>query len=66
MYNWSVDTTRLQKQPEKHELFVLQQQINFGLDNQKLSVTSLKKHWHTLVIDESKKRYLHALVWSQS
>lgn len=62
MYNWSIDSTRLKKNPQEYEKFVLEQRINFGLNNQKLSRKILKKHWHNIKIDPSKKRYLRAVL----
>ncbi|MEN8253183.1 MAG: hypothetical protein ABFQ62_02280 [Patescibacteria group bacterium] len=66
MYNWNTDTTRLKKNPEKYEKFVLEQRINFGLNNQKLSLKLLKKHWNNLIIDPAKKNYLNKIVWQTS
>lgn len=66
MYNWSTDTTGLKKNPEKYQIFLLEQRINFGLNNQKLSLSSLKKHWNKLNLDPNKKSYLKKIVWPQS
>ena len=66
MYNWSVDTTRLKKNPEKYEQFLLEQQINFGLNGQKLSLKILKKYWNSLNIDPQKQVFLKKIVWMQS
>lgn len=66
MYNWSTDTSRLAKNPNVFEKFQLESMINFGLDNGTLSLKLLKKHWHALVIDIDKKKYLSKVIWSQS
>lgn len=66
MYNWSIDTTRLQQNPEVYDKFVLEQMINFGLRGQKLSLKKLKKHWSSLDIDPNKRAFLHKLLWPQS
>ena len=66
MYNWSVDTTRLKKNHEKYEQFLLEQQINFGLNGQKLSLKILKKYWNSLNIDPQKQVFLKKIVWMQS
>lgn len=42
MYNWSTDTTRLQKKPDEYAKFILEQRINFGLNGEKLSLRNLK------------------------
>lgn len=62
MYNWNIDLTKLKKNPQKYEQFVLEQRINFGLNQQKLSRKALKKHWHNLEIDPLKKKYLQAIL----
>lgn len=66
VYNWSTNTTRLKKIPQEYEKFVLGQRINFGLNNQKLSLELLKKHWDKLDIDQDKRNYLKEIIWSQS
>ncbi len=66
MYNWSVDTRRLKKDPQKYEQFVLEQKINYGLGKEKLSQKALKKYWSKLKIDPEKKAYLKEILWPQS
>ncbi|NCN03530.1 MAG: hypothetical protein GW942_00470 [Candidatus Pacebacteria bacterium] len=66
MYNWNTDITRLKKDTEQYEKFMLEQQINFGLNNNKLSLKKLKKHWNQLHIDTAKKSYLEDIIWIQS
>ena len=63
MYNWSVDTSRLKRKPDEYERFLLEQRINFGLNNKKLSLKALRKHWNKLEIDKSKREYLKNLLW---
>lgn len=66
MYNWSVNTTKLQLHPEKYEQFMLEQRINFGLNNHKLSLKALKKYWNVLDIDPNKRNFLNKIVWPRS
>jgi len=66
MHNWNTNITRLKKNPKEYEKFVLEQRINFGLNNHKLSLKLLKKHWNNLVIDPAKKAYLDKIVWQAS
>ena len=66
MYNWSTDTSKLAKDAHADEKFQLESMINFGLDNGKLSIKLLKKHWDTLIIDTSKKDFLKTIIWPQS
>lgn len=62
MYNWSVDTAKLEKDTKKLNIFKLEQSINFGLNNTKLSLTSLKENFDMLKIDPNKKAYLASLI----
>lgn len=66
MNNWSIDTTRLQQNPDVYDKFVLEQMINFGLRGEKLSLKKLKKHWSSLDMDPNKRAFLHKLLWFQS
>ena len=58
MYNWSTDTPTLKKNPEKYKIWRLEQLINFGLGNEKLSIFDLKKYWGKLDIDPRRKNVL--------
>lgn len=62
MYNWSVDSQKLAKYPEKHTIWKLEQLINFGLDGQKIKILELKKYFPQLHIDPKKKKYLNFLL----
>jgi len=66
MYNWNTDTTRLKKNTPAYDKYVLEQQINFGLNNTKLSLDTLKAHWDKLDIDQAKRNYLERVVWARS
>jgi len=63
MYNWSVDTTKLRKNKKAYHIFRLEQMINFGLNDQKLSSNLLKKYWSQLKIDPKRKKYLKRILW---
>lgn len=58
MKNWSVDTTELQKDPEKFSVWRLEQMINFGLDNEKIDLNELRKYWDIIHIDPYKRKFL--------
>lgn len=62
MHNWSVDTKKLAKYPEKHAVWKLEQLVNFGLNGQKLRRLELKKHFSKLNIDPKKRKYLQFLL----
>ncbi len=63
MYNWSVDTSKLKKNSNKYEIFKLEQAINFGLNNTKLSLKLLRENFDVLKIDSNKRAYLKLLIW---
>lgn len=65
MYNWSVDTKFLAKYPKKYKLWQLEQLINFGLEEQKISRSDLKKYLPKLTVDPQKKKYLKFLLASR-
>jgi hypothetical protein len=65
MYNWSVDTRRLEKNPRAGDIFRLEQAINYGLNDQKLSAKKLRRYWDELEIDDGKRKYLKKLLWPQ-
>lgn len=62
MYNWSTDTDKLKKYPQKYAMWRLEQLINFGLRGEKLNMAELKKHFGKLKIDPVKKSYLKFLL----
>lgn len=62
MKNWSVNEQILKKYPEKYNIWKLEQLINFGLGNEKLPLSGLKKNINKLDIDPLKKRYLKFLI----
>ena len=62
MKNWSTDEKLLKKSPKKYNLWRLEQLINFGLGNEKLSIQNVKKNISKLSIDPLKKRYLKFLI----
>lgn len=63
MYNWSVNTKRLKKNPDLFEKWELEQMINYGLGGSKLEKKALKKHFAKLHIDKEKKEFLEFLLW---
>jgi len=66
MYNWNTDTTRLKKSAADYQKFSLEQKINFGLNESKISRKKLKKYWHQINIDPAKRNYLEKILWAQS
>lgn len=58
MHNWSTNTEELKKNPEKYKIWRLEQLINFGLNAEKINKKDLKKHWSSLKLDPSRKKFL--------
>ncbi len=56
--HWSVDTSELEKNPAAYTRWKLEQAVNFGMREGKLSARDLREHWDSLDIDPHK----HALL----
>ncbi|EKD64856.1 MAG: hypothetical protein ACD_50C00283G0001 [uncultured bacterium] len=67
MYNWSSDIIQLKKNPEKYKIWRMVQQINYGLDGEKLDKDEVKKAWANIEekLDPYKKRALEYLIWGK-
>lgn len=64
MYNWSVDEEAMKKaDPEGYKVWRLEQMINYGLGEERLNETEVKKYWNRLYIDEPTRAYLKILLW---
>lgn len=64
MYNWSVDEKKFKRaDPEGYKIWRLEQMINWGLGNDKLNESLLRRYWDRLFLDPFKKRYLEFLLW---
>lgn len=66
MHNWSIDEEELKKEPEYYQQWKLEQLINFGLGESKLSEALLKRYWSRLQIDPARQRFLGMLVYGDS
>lgn len=65
MYNWSVNTKRLKKNPEKFIVWRLEQSINYGLGDDKLNLKEIKKYLNKLNINSDKRTYLNFLLYGK-
>lgn len=65
MYNWSVNTKRLKKDPEKFIIWKLEQSINYGLGDDQLDLKEIKKYLNRLNIDPDKKVYLNFVLYGK-
>lgn len=64
MHNWSTDIAKLKKNPKQYKIWKLEQMINFGLDNKKISKKDLKKNWGNITIDPARRKFLDFILWS--
>ncbi len=65
MHNWNTDTAILEKNPEKHAIWKLEQLINYGLEGEKIDAKVLKKYWEKITIDPQKRRVLEFWLWHE-
>ncbi len=63
MHNWAVDTTELKKDKKQYTIWHLEQMINFGLNEEKISRKEIKKYWKIIDLDRNKKNYLKMILW---
>lgn len=66
MYNWSTDTNKLKKHKNSYKIWELEQRINYGLQDAKLTASEVKKYWHKLNIDKAKRNVLKFWLWPTS
>ena len=62
MYNWSTDETKLQEHGEDYTIWRLEQMVNFGLGDERISEVALRKHWQDINIDPARKKFLTLLL----
>lgn len=63
MQNWSTDEQALKKKdPRKYAIWRLEQLINYGVGEEKLSESELRKYWDELDIDPERRRFLGFLL----
>ena len=67
MYNWSVDTKRMQKEdPAGFQIWRLEQLINYGLGGEKIDGKLLKKLWNKISIQDPYRRaFLETILWEK-
>lgn len=62
MNHWSVDTTELRKDPRAFAIWNLENAINFGIRDGKISESELRTYWNELDLDPHKKKFLAMLL----
>lgn len=67
MKNWNTDVEKLRQNKEKYNVWRLTQLINFGLDDEKLSLDEVERYWPQIMdeIDPRKKKILEYYLWQK-
>ena len=59
MNHWSVDAEGMQERdPDAFAVWELENAVNFGIRDGKISAVALRKYWDRLDIDPHKKKFL--------
>lgn len=56
--HWSVDEARLAEAPEAYAIWKLEQRINYGIGEELISESELRKRFDTLDLDPWKRKAL--------
>ena len=62
MKHWSVDMRKLKKDPKAYIIWKLEQMINFGLGDGKISKKELIQYWDLLSLYPAKKKFLSLII----
>jgi len=66
MRNWSVDTSRFDKNSREYEIWQLEQLLNFGLsEGETLDRKQLEKYLPVLATDLNTRRFLEYVVYDK-
>ncbi|MCL2044665.1 MAG: hypothetical protein FWG89_11065 [Treponema sp.] len=66
MRNWSTDTRNLQTDPERHTIWQLEQQLNYGLnEGEKIERVLLEKYFPLLNIDQDTRNFLEYILYGK-
>ena len=66
MRNWSTNTQNLQKDPERYTIWQLEQQLNYGLDeNEKIERIMLEKYMPLLNVDQDTRNFLEYILYDK-
>ena len=47
------------------KIWKMEQMINFGLDDEKISRKDLKENWDKITIDPARRKFLYLLLWQK-
>ncbi len=62
MEHWSIDIKKLKKDPRAYSIWKLEQMINFGLRDGKISKRELSLYWDAVNLDPHKRRLLFLML----
>ena len=66
MRNWSVDTSRFEKNSREYEIWQLEQLLNFGLsEGETLDRKQLEKYLPVLQIDRDTRNFLEYVLYDK-
>lgn len=66
MRNWSVDTSRLEKNAREYEIWQLEQLLNFGLpEGETLDRKMIEKYLPVLNIDQDTRDFLEYVLYDK-
>ena len=66
MRNWSIDTSRLEKNSEEYEIWQLEQLLNFGMsEGDTLDRKQLEKYLPVLAIDQDTRNFLEYVLYDK-
>lgn len=63
MYNWNTDLSKWDKKSDSYKIWQIEQLINFGLNGEKLDLSSVRKYWAKLDLDPQRKKFLKLILW---
>lgn len=64
---WDYDINELKK-TEQGRIKILERKINFGFylkDKKKISLKEIKKYWHRLNIEPSRRNFFKFIIWGK-
>lgn len=62
MKNWSTDEEALKKNPEAYAIWKLEQLVNYGIGDEKISKAELTMYWDRIQVDPDRRRFLSLLL----
>jgi len=67
MYNWNTDASKWGKKSDSYQIWKYVQLINYGADNQKMSLHALVKNWSKIKpqLDPLKALVLEYWIWDR-